>query len=93
VGIAAIYNDVTLLQVGQQILQHRIYDRTCGNQHDHHFRRTQQSNELPYILASPYMTDGALGKKGVHPVGVFVVSCHCMSLIGHIQKEVAPHHS
>ena len=75
----------------EQIVDDRIHGRACGNEHHHCARLAKQVDELLDIRRATDVPVLRLLAQRRHFGRILVVASHGMSVIGHVQQEIAPH--
>ena len=93
VAVAAVDDDVALVEQGQERLDHHVH-RLAGLDHDHDAAgRLELGHEfLRSVGAEDGLALGAAREEVVHLGGGAVVDAHRVPVIGHVEHEVFTHH-
>ena len=91
IGVAAVDDDVTCIQEGQQLVEHAVHRRT-GHDHEHDFARPLQgSQEILQLEVARNLVMGPFLEELFRQIRRIVVDRNVVAVVGHVQGQVTAH--
>jgi hypothetical protein len=91
VGIAAVDEDVSCFQVGEKIPDYPIDGWSRRDKHNNSPRGFQQTQAFFQAVRSPDALSPGFGSEGLNPGRILIIASNRISVVGHVQKQVAAH--
>jgi len=91
VGVASVDDEIALFEVRQQVGDHGIHGGAGGHEHNYCAGLAQQMSELLHVFRAINVPFFGFLAQGLDFGRVFVITRHRITVVGHVQHEIAPH--